>query len=531
MALNQEWKDGLSHPFKWLFEPTPKATPDNPLQENPDGTVPRSELFSIGLGLTGQNFLYNMAGSQWFFYFLTDVLKIPPKTVGTFTGIITVYDACNDPIAGGIMDTMRFKSGEKIRPWIKYTSPMVAILAFLLFVNWGFASNTQAIVYTIVVYLLWDSFYSFQDAALWSVNTIISPRSDQRTRAVQWSDIGAWVGSLIPGLLTPMLSGGGVGNFNRQQIFFVFALVLCLGGGFVCLSALRIKERVPQPPKSESLFKAISSVRHNYILIIFIVSDILDKFSPRIDQYYLFQDVEYQNWIGGDTIRATTLLFALGIVSGLPGVACKFFARQIAEKLGGMKNILIITKILGIVSKVIMWTISYTTWQRLLLGYFFNMLAETPNAINGMAKRSLVADSIDYVEWKTGERTEGMTMSLQNFLSKLGGSFDRFIWGWSLDWLQYDPNAVEEQRPQNEHFQTHAWTFIRLWPALGQVFSLIPLLLLKVPDIPTISKDLAKRRAERALQENAETAETSLEFAGAKSMAEREKELEDQMKK
>ena len=246
----------------------------NPKPEQP-GEIPRKELSFYALGFMGQSHVTSMAGGNWFFHFCTNVLKISPGTVGKMTGLTMAFDALNDPIAGALIDAHRFKDGRKLLPWVKYMAPLTAVLSFLLFINWGFADMNTTVFYATAIYVLWDIFFSFQDTAMWGMTAAISPLSAQRARAIQWGDNGGFLGTLLPGLILPMLSGNGAFGLTQQQIYFMFALVLCLTGGFQALLALRVEERVrSRPGKKTSLLQNIGALRHNHILLLFLASEL-----------------------------------------------------------------------------------------------------------------------------------------------------------------------------------------------------------------------------------------------------------------
>jgi len=502
MALSDSQKTALRNPFQWLFEPTPKATSENLAQENPDGSIPRNELAGLMFGLLGQNQLYGMAGSR-FFHFLTNVLHINTTNVGIMTGIITTYDACNDPIAGAIMDKNRFKNGQKLVPWIRYTSPLIAIFAFLMFVNWGYATEGQALVYSIIVYLLWDALYSFQDAGLWGLTAIISTRSEERARSVQWAEVGVTLGGLIPGLLGMFFSGSGLFGITQQNYYLVFAAILCLGGGFLSVAACRVNERVPSPPETISILKNIGQLKHNYILWLFILMDVLSNLSPRVEDVYLFQThADYQ--LGSWVIPASVTVTILGAVTGIPSLVTKFVATKVIDRFGGNKKAMIVARLAGLVVRVIVYFIRIETLPRLILTRVVQMISSIPDSVNGVAMRTMIADSVDYVEWVTGRRTEGITMAMRNFQSKLCGAVGRLMQGLSLTFLQFNSRNVERNIPQNKHYQDWVWPVYQLGPGIGAILSLIPLLLLKMPDMDKIAADLAERRAERALAEGGE---------------------------
>jgi Na+/melibiose symporter-like transporter len=88
--------------------------------------------------------------------------------------------------------------------------------------------------------------------------------------------------------------------------------------------------------------------------------------------------------------------------------------------------------------RVLGYFIGIQTLPRLILVYVLNNISYLPNSIYSIAQRSLISESVEYVEWKTGQRTEGITMSVRNLMSKLGVALTRFIQGQCLTFLQFD---------------------------------------------------------------------------------------------
>ena len=481
MALDAQQRQSVRHPFRWLFE-----------KEAREGEIPRKELFSYTLGLAGQNMLCGMAGGQWFNHFCTNVLKINPITTGKMIGAVTLFDALNDPVAGALIDNHRFKDGRKLLPWIKYTSPFIAVLAFLLFFNWSLPGTGPKVLYCIMVYVTWDVLYSFQDASLWGMTAAIHPASGQRARATQWADIGVLLGGLLPNLLMPMLSGGGAFGLTQQQVYVLFAAVLCLGGGFGTMFSLGMDERVRSLPeenkedagkssaKGASLFQSIGALRHNYILLLFLASELLKQCAPNVSEAYIYQQMAFH--VGGREISASLLVIIFGALTGLPGAAMKFFATKIADRVGGMKRVLVIACLTSIATRLLRYAIGIKSLPMFALGYLAWSIEQLPNSISNIAMRAMISDSVEYVEWKTGQRTEGITMSVRNLMSKASWSIQRYIQGYCLKFLDFNADKVERNVPQSPHFQKWVWPVHILGPAVGLALQLIPLLLLKYPD-------------------------------------------------
>lgn len=486
MALTEQQRGAIRHPVRWFFSSE---------TEQP-GALSRKELSLYTLGIMGQHHGCNMAGGGWFFHFCTNVLMLNPVTVGKMTGLTMVYDGLNDPVIGAFIDSRRFKDGRKLLPWIKISSPLVALFSFLLFVDWNLPGTRLRVVYCAAAYMLWDFFYSFQDTAMWGVTAVISPLSSQRARATQWGDNGAFLGSLLPGLLLPMLSGNGAFGLSQRQVYLLFSAVLCLGGGFQSMLALKTTERVRSlPGEDASFFKNIGALRHNYILLAFIASELLRACCPIVSDPYIFQQLTYR--LGGKAVPATLVVTILMAVSGLPGTAMKFFAGKIAKRVGGMRRIMLIALLAEIVTRVARWAIGIKTLPALILVYLMDSISFLPNSLYGIAQRTMLSDSVEYVEWKIGLRTEGVTMSARVLANKLRDAIRRYAMGLCLHFLQFDAGRVERELPQNAHFQKWVWPMFMLGPAIGLLLAAIPLLLMKYPDSlkERVEAEMAERRA------------------------------------
>jgi len=457
-----------------------------------EGAIPNRELALHALGLTGQNHTWNMVGRLD--YFFNTVLSIDPSKVGRFMGVSRIWDAINDPIVGTYIDRHRFKNGEKLRPYLKYTSPVIGIFSTLLFVNFGLPP-TATMVLMLLLYLVFDTFYSFQDVAIWGMTAMMSPHSEERTRAVQWASIGANIGGLLPNLITPILGYRDNLPFSLQTLFLLLALFFCFGGSFMALFSWNAKERVPIPPNEDSFFKNLWVIKENYILLLLVLASILENFTPNLDGIYLYQEINYN--VLGTSIPGELMITIVGAVTGLPGAVAMFLTTRAAEKWGGMKNVLVAAKISGIAVRIFSYFIGYRTVGRYVAISVLNIISSIPGSMVGIASTALWGDSVDYLEWKTGKRTEGIAFSLKNFLAKIGGGISTVIKGEILKKLLFDGALAAKRQPQGPMFQKWAWGIHQLGPILGSVLYLIPLLCIHYTKAQKmqVEAELAERRA------------------------------------
>ena len=120
-----------------------------------------------------------------------------------------------------------------------------------------------------------------------------------------------------------------------------------------------------------------------------------------------------------------------------------------------------------------------------------------------IAHRSLLSNSIDEFELKTGKRTEGIVFSMQNFVSKLTGAIPKFIQGYVLKFLGFDQNIkhAANQTVINAQVATrflkYRWHLFILGPAIGSALYLIVILFLKDDKEHTaeVERQLKEKRA------------------------------------
>ncbi len=474
----------MKDPFKFFFDKTETET-----------HVPNRDLFFHAAGLAGQNMTYGFT-NNWWFLFCNDILHIESKKVGTIQAVNKLWDAVNDPLIGSFVDKHRFKSGEKLRPYLLITPPFIGILSALMFMIFS-ANVTVSVVIMVVLYFLWDLFYSFQDTALWGILAVSSPYSEERSRVAQWISIGAGAGSALVGLF-PLMKGENVLNalhMTPAGMYLVGGLIFGLGGEMISFMAYRQKERVrSESRKGDSLKDIFRGLFQNKVLLTISLARLLQQVTPALDwEHFFVSSVEYN--VGSMHIDGGTAQFLYGLLIGIPGAFCMFAATKIAEKMGGMKKLLVVSQILSIGLRVICYFIGYQSIGQMAAVMVLMAVVSIPCNMMDIAHRSLTGDSIDYVEWKTGVRNEGISFSIQNFISKMQSSASALIKGFILDMLKYDDRL--DKNKQNPVYLKWQWPIFMLGPVIGSVLYLIVISFVKDDKElkATVERELKERRA------------------------------------
>lgn len=486
--------------------------------------VANNRLFSYAVGLAGQNMTYNFISNRLFVY-LNTILSIPSKMTGVITGISALWDAINDPLIGSIMDHRKYKPGNKMRPFLIWTPIIIGILTVFMFTDFGF-SQQQEIAFILIVYLLFDLFYSFQDIAIWGLAALSSPSSQERIRVAQWISIGAGAGGTIAGLY-PMIKDIFVNSniLSEKNTYLLFAVIFGFGGMVISMLAARMKEKVEdEPPKDKNIFKSLYNLRYNKTLIIVCVARIVQSLSLTLPWEYFFESEGIAYTVFGKTISGGTAQVAYGYVMGIPGAIANFFTVPTIKKLGSNKRLLVIAEIANIITRLLAFGIGandrYKSFSTILIVMSLIGSAQILTNMKGIAERSLLTNSVDETELKTGERTEGLTFSMQNFVSKITSAIPKFIQGQLLHFLGFSENLKDKAGKKlvgNEliksqtakKFLKYRWHQFILGPVIGAVLYLAVILLLEddASHMAQVEQALKEKRA-AALKEKEENSVT-----------------------
>ncbi len=123
------------------------------------------------------------------------------------------------------------------------------------------------------------------------------------------------------------------------------------------------------------------------------------------------------------------------------------------------------------------------------------------NTINMVIPTEMIGDTVDYMEWKTGERNEGVSFSVLTFLGKLTGSVSTSIGTALLPLIGLTFVSVaggEMETVKGAHTDLWIWALYILVPHMLSLLSVIPYLFydLRGEKLAQIRSDLKERRAE-----------------------------------
>ncbi len=466
------------------------------------------EILSYAVGATGQNMSSGFITGRVTYYYENHVV---PGGSAHFAGKIMtasiVWDAINDILVGGYVDRRRHKPFQKMRPFLLWLPPIIGVLSALMFVN-VFSNDVLRLAYLVFCYFFWDLLYSFQETGMWGMLPLSSPHSATRARVTQWVTIGANLGGYLPKafpLAWDVLEKNGM---DEKLIFILFAFLFGLGGELVSMRAAAFRERVASPvQEDESFFRSIAVLRHNPKLLLIGAAKTIHEIYPRINRTYFYQSAFRETGaMGGGT--AETMYET---VSSIPGALSVFFANKLINKFGGMKRALVISQIAIISARAIAYVVGVVPATRFdtVHGYIIMCsiigVSSAFTSFMEIAHRSLINDSIDEVELKTGLRTEGISASAVNFARKITNSLQSLIMNLTLyRFLGYNAVAGDKDyiNHQSEKFYRWQYPIFMLGPVVGEALYILVILFVKDDRArqDEIERLLAEKRRQNADQ-------------------------------
>ena len=284
----------------------------------------------------------------------------------------------------------------------------------------------------------------------------------------------------------------------------LFAIIFGLGGALVSAKCYKAQERVRlvEPDKQQtSIFECFKLLFQNKMLMLVTLSNIFGSLAfgnSLVTYFFKYKMPEIS--FAGIVLGPLTLTTVYGAITYAPSFLGMIFADKLKVKFGGYRNLLIFIQICTIVGKVLAWIIGFEG-NNILIGMIIMAICSIPSGAASIAQTSLFCDSVDYMEWKTGKRTEGVTFAMQTFFTKISSGITGALATLSLSVLGYvaveDVEGAVYLGTQTQTFEEWIWPLTMLTPAIAAVLYIVPLLFIKyTPEQKAkVEADLRERRA------------------------------------
>lgn len=357
--------------------------------------------------------------------------------------IVQVWDAINDPLIGSIIDSDNRKyKKNKFLSYIWFGSIGLIIGGALCFIPLPSAPVWAKIIIFIAGYVIWDAFYTIANVPYGSLLSLISKDPADRASLSAWRSIGSMVGNMLPMVLLPFLIYNPDQTINGVKVFITAFIMGILG--FFCFqfmiknTEIRVEDnlKLNEDQPKFNVFKAMG----NFIKNRPAVGATLAAMGMFIGMQGATTAVTvvFQRYYQNVQISGIVQLFAM-----IPIVLFTPLARKMVTKYG-KKELSVIGSICSIIGGLGLFIITpNNTNVDLIIYVVCQLIYSLGLGIYSTVSWAMMGDAIDYNEWKTGKREEGVVYSLHSFFGKLAQGIGPAVALVIMASLGYVNNAIE----------------------------------------------------------------------------------------
>lgn len=455
------------------------------------------EKVAYSFGDFASNIIY--AGvATYLTFFYTDIVAIPATVVGSIFLFSRIFDAVSDLTIGYLMQKIKSRHG-KARVWLLWLAIPFGLSTVLLFTVPN-TTLTGKIIYAFITYNLATTvIFTAINIPYGVLNSLMTEDQVERGILNTFRMIAAYAASIMISAVTlPMVEQFGGGQRGWVMTFAIMGVLgTCLflitfkfckervGNNFdeeivnVVEADVAIAEVHSAPEKDAKLSDILKSLIRNKYWVIVVLFSLVLNFGYSLMGIYTY----YAKYILGSANFAT-LMFTFRNIIELIGViiAVPFLKRF------GKRNICLISGFIIVLGQIILLVGQNAGTAVLLIGISASGLGM--GAMFGSIF-AMIADTMEYEEWRSGFRAEGIIYSAATFGQKIGNAIAGASIGWILGLSGYKEGLSTQSSAVLSSID-----FIFIWlPLVIGIIIIILMFMYKLDkEYPKIIKELHDRK-------------------------------------
>lgn len=367
--------------------------------------------------------------------YLTDVLALDTAFLSGLQMVSTIFIVAANLIVGQLIERTHCLAG-KARPWVLLSALTLSVASVLMFIV-PFEGTAKYVWIAIAYNLYYAVAYPIYNTANSTLVPVSTRDSGKRGALASFTNV-AGLGVMGVGSMVFPILVSNVLKENQGTWFIVMLAVAIFSGLTIYLQFLFTRERVTEEtmgkndtaaPKTASLgqqLKAVTGEKWWWIVVIFYMVFQWAGAIKNGSMSYFCQ------WVVGATGTidwgfAQTILAVMGAI---PMAVAAVFVVPLANKFG-KRMVTFVGMVVGVLGGVIAGLFS-GNFILVAVGIALKCLGSSPACYLILA---MLADVIDHIEFKSGIRTDGLTMSIYSsimvaatpimnavFMAMLGGA-------------------------------------------------------------------------------------------------------------
>jgi GPH family glycoside/pentoside/hexuronide:cation symporter len=389
----------------------------------------RREKWAYGSGDLSFSLITTIIGA-YFAIFLTDVVGIPAGVAALAIFIGGTWDYLNDPLAGHLSDRTRTRWGRR-RPFLLFGAVPLVLVFSLMWWRPPFEGSLALGAYFTVVYIVYEIAATFVYMPYFALTPELTSDYDERTSLVTIRAFFSILGSLVA-FTVPLMIVGGFHPENAGRVLLmgaIFGVVSLIPLWVVFFGTRERREFMDQP--QPVIRQSIRAVRNNrpfiFGLVIYLFTWVAIAIIQLIMLYYIKHVVRLEGQ--SEVIMATIFVVAMVTLPLWEWISRRWNKRR--AYIAGIAFLMVVLLTLS--------SLSPATDFSVILAIC--VLAGIGVAAAHVLPWSILPDAIEYGEWHTGERHEGMFYSLITLAQKVAVSIALPLTLLVLEYSGYVPNA------------------------------------------------------------------------------------------
>lgn len=389
--------------------------------EGENRSLHMKERIGYGVGDFANNMMYTPVNS-FFTYFLTNVAGLGAGVVGTILLVSRLLDGVSDLIVGSLMEKIHSKHG-KARPWLLWWCIPFAVSLVLMFTAPDFGT-TGKIIYAFLTYnLAVTVVYTAINLPFGSLAALMTKNQIERGYLNISKMVFAFGGGMVVNAATlPLVKYFGNDSSAWQKTFLIYGVVAII---FFLIVFFTTKEAVTEEAKKAGSEEKVnipqalkSLIKNKYwmiLLAIFFLNSVVNAF--------IGVNVYYAQYIMNDD----SLVGNLSIFQNIASFAAFAICTGIIRKIGKQK-----IAISGVAISFIGYAMVLLNPTSYAVLYIAAIIKGVGNAALSGVMYGMLADTVEYNDWKSGIRAEGLVFSANSIGQKIGSGIGSAVLGWVL---------------------------------------------------------------------------------------------------
>lgn len=361
--------------------------------------------------------------------FYTDTVGIAAAAIGTMMLIARLFDGTSDLIMGAILDKTRSKYG-KARPWMLWTAPLMGIALIAMFIVPSSLGDHGKLVYAYFTYILLNCIIYTANGIAY--NSLLSRMTLNIEDRVSCTSIRFVLGNVMA-LAINAVTANLVTSLGWSKLIIIYAvaevilLLICFAGCKEHIDADDNGEVEVEKIPLRTALPALLKNKYFYLQALLMVFLYINIMTVGNMMYYFCNTV----------LGSLAVMTVVSMFYNIPTILGSFINPMLANKFGKRK-VLIASFLVSMIGRAIVG-FSGTNMPLILIGCAIHGLALGPIYADVFA---MTPDIVDYGEWKTGIRSEGLTTCCVSFGMKVGLGIGGFVASWILALGGYDGMAT-----------------------------------------------------------------------------------------